>query len=75
MSTIEVKLLALLAIVKETIVICKLFSQIKFNPGTQLPMIEYNNLQTVELIIKECLKLTTKLYYIDIYYFWLRQAH
>ena len=69
MSTTEVKLLALSAIVKEIIVIYKLFSQIKFNPSTQLPIIKCNNLQTVKLIIKEHLELTTKLYYINIHHF------
>ena len=42
--TIEVELFALSATVKEIIVIYKLFSQIKFNPSTQLLIIEYNNL-------------------------------
>ena len=67
--TTEVELLALLVTVKETIAIYKLFSQIKFNPSTQLPIIECNNLQTVGLIVKEYLELTTKLYYINIHYF------
>jgi hypothetical protein len=69
MLTIEAKLLALSTIAKEIIAIYKLFSQIKFNPGTQLLIIECNNLQTVELIIKEYPELTTKLYYIDIHHF------
>ena len=69
--TTKVKLFALSAIVKEIIVIYRLFSQIKFNPGTQLPIIKYNNLQTVKLIIKERLELTTKLYHINIHHFWL----
>ena len=70
-STIKVELLALLAIAKEIIIICRLFSQIKFNPSTQLLMIEYDNLQTVKLIIKEHLELTTKFYHVDIHHFWL----
>ena len=74
-STIEAELLALSATAKETIAICRLFSQIKFNPGTQLPMIECDNLQTVGLIVKECPELTTKLCYVDIHHFWLRQVH
>ena len=57
------------------IVIYKLFSQIKFNPGTQLLIIKCNNLQIVGLIIKEHPELTTKLYYINIHHFWLQQVH
>ena len=74
-STTEVELLALSAIVKEIIAICKLFSQIKFNPGTQLLIIKCNNLQIIGLIIKEYLKLITKLYYINIHHFWLWQVY
>ena len=74
-STTEAELLALSATAKETIAICRLFSQIKFNPGTQLPMIECDNLQTVGLIVKERPELTTKLRHVDIHHFWLRQAH
>ena len=44
MLTTKAELFTLLATAKEMIVICRLFSQIKFNPGTQLPIIECNNL-------------------------------
>ena len=52
-STIEAELLALSAIARETIAICRLFSQIKFSPGSEPPSVECDNQQTVGLIIKE----------------------
>ena len=74
-STTEAELLALSATARETIAICRLFSQIKFSPGSKPPSIECDNKQTVGLIVKERPQLTTKLRHVDIHHFWLRQAY
>jgi hypothetical protein len=74
-STTEAELLVLSATARETIALCRLFAQIKFNPGTKPPTVECDNKQTVGLIVKERPELTTKLRHVDIHHFWLRQAH
>ena len=73
-STTEAELLALSHTARETITICRLFSQMRFNTDEQ-PSVDCDNMQTVGLIKKKRPELTTKLRHVDIHHFWLRQSH
>ena len=73
-STTEAELLALSHTARETIAICRLFSQMRFNTDEQ-PSVDCDNMQTVGLIKKKRPELTTKLRHVDIHHFWLRQSH
>ena len=72
--TTKVELLSLSYIAREVIALYRLFEQIQFDPEQQLRIL-CNNQQTVGLIQKERLQLTSKLKHVDIYNLWLRQVH
>jgi hypothetical protein len=74
-STTEAELLSLSHAARETIAICRLFSHIKFVFGDDTPKIWCDNKQTVGLITRERPSQTSKLRHVEIYNFWLRQAH
>ena len=63
----EAKLLALLQTTKETIFINRLFKAITLRLNEPL-IINCNNTQTIQLIIKDTAKLITKLRYINIHH-------
>lgn len=73
-STTEAELLALSNTARETVAICRLFSQMDFKPDERAA-IACDNMQTIGLILKERPELTTRLRHVDIHHFWLRQAH
>ena len=64
MSSIEAELLALLQIVKEAIFISRLFKAMTLHLNKPL-IINYNNIQILQLIIEDTVKLITKLQYLS----------
>jgi Reverse transcriptase (RNA-dependent DNA polymerase) len=73
-STTEAELLALSHTARETVAICRLFSQMGFK-SDERTTIDCDNMQTVGLIQRERPELTTKLRHVDIHHLWLRQTH
>jgi hypothetical protein len=73
-STTEAELLSLSYTARETIALCRLFSQIQFITDYKLK-IWCDNKQAVGLVQKKRPELTTKLNHVDIHQFWLRQVH
>ena len=49
-----------------------IFKAIRFDPEQDV-IINYNNQQSVRIVIKETPTVSTKLQYVDIHQFWLRQ--
>jgi hypothetical protein len=64
--------LALLYVGGEVKHIVRIFKAIRFDPEQDV-IINYNNQQLVRIVIKETPTVSTKLQYVDIYQFWLRQ--
>ena len=68
----EIELLILFFIIRKAMFFIKLFRAIKLNFQKQL-MIQYDNRQTIRLISKKNVKLNTRLKYVDIHNYWLKQ--
>jgi Reverse transcriptase (RNA-dependent DNA polymerase) len=71
-SSTEAELLSLTVAAKEFIWWNRFFSNIRFNMKQRLS-IACDNLQTIGILEKDSLKLTTKLRHVDIHQHWLRQ--
>jgi hypothetical protein len=65
--TIEAELLALAQAAKESIYVSKLLQKLIIDLNDQIIQIEYNNIQTINLITKEIALLRTKLRHVNIY--------
>ena len=71
-STTEAELLALSSTSKETLWWSRFFEAIDFDPGHSIS-IEYDNQQTLRILLTDIPRFTTKLSHIDIHHHWLRQ--
>ena len=71
-SSTEAELLALSNATKEVIWWNRLFKSIQFNTQEDLSILS-DNQQTIRLLTKDAVKLTTKLKHVDIHQHWLRQ--
>src|SRR5436189_2364101 len=72
MSTTEAELLALSHAAKEIYWWKRFFKSIQLDPGHELGL-SYNNLQMINLLTKDSVKLVTKLKHINIHKHWLHQ--
>jgi hypothetical protein len=66
-STTEAELLALAQAAKKSMYVNKLLQKLIIDFNDQIIQIEYNNIQTINLIIKEIALLKTKLQHVNIY--------
>ncbi len=73
-SSTEVELLALSQIAKEAIFISRLLKAMTLRLD-KLLIIECDNKQTLRLVTKDSMKLSTKLRHMDIHNHWLQQEH
>lgn len=71
-STTEAELLSLEQTAKETMSLKRLFSEMRFKPGSAYN-INCDNLQTIRLVIDESMRITTRLRHVDIQGMWLKQ--
>ncbi|KID96233.1 reverse transcriptase family protein, partial [Metarhizium majus ARSEF 297] len=73
-STTEAELLALQQTAKETMVLKRLFRDIKFNPQQDYE-IKYDNQQTIRLVLNTSERINTRLRHVDINSMWLKQEY
>jgi hypothetical protein len=73
-SSTEAELLALSQTAKEAIFISRLLKSLMLTLNEPLT-VECDNMQTIRLVTKESMKLSTKLRHVDIHNHWLRQEH
>ena len=73
-SSIEVKLLALLQTAKKAIFISQLLKVLILRLNKSL-IIKYDNKQIFRLVMKDFMKLLTKLWHVNIHNHWLWQEH
>ncbi len=74
MSSTEAELLVLLQIAKEAIFISRLLKALMLRLDEPL-IIECDNKQTLRLVTEDSMKLSTKLWHVNIHNHWLRQEH
>ena len=74
MFSTEAELLVLLQITKKAIFISWLLKALMLRLDKSL-IIKYDNKQTLRLIIKDSIKLSTKLWHVNIHNHWLQQKH
>ncbi len=73
-SSTEAELLALSQIMKKAIFISHLLKTFMLIINKSL-IIKYNNKQTLRLVMKNFMKLSTKLWHVNIHNHWLQQEH
>jgi hypothetical protein len=72
-STTKAELLALAQAAKESIYVNKLLQEFTIDFNDQTIQIEYDNIQTINLVTKEIALLKIKLRHVNIHNHWLRQ--
>jgi hypothetical protein len=72
-STTEAELLALSQVAKEAMFVQRLLNELCITLPDKTITIDCDNLQTINLVTKDSMKLQTKLRHVDIHNHWLRQ--